>query len=139
MIKKLHHKSNNIVWLGIEQGGRLNNHKGMLMQIWLLMHLNVAESIEREEPQTYHEAITSRDSTQQIVAMNKEIESLQNKTVLGNQLRNLKIKRLLVANSSLKERKEFQNWRMLGSKHAWWQRATHKKRAWTSMKCFLQL
>ena len=39
--------------------------------------LSVVESIENEEPKTYHEAITSRESTQWIVAMNEEIESLQ--------------------------------------------------------------
>ena len=39
--------------------------------------LSVVESIENEEPKTYHEVITSRESTQWIVAMNEEIESLQ--------------------------------------------------------------
>ena len=38
--------------------------------------LNMAESIENKEPHTYHEAFTSKESTQWIVAMNKEIESL---------------------------------------------------------------
>ena len=42
------------------------------------------------------------------------------RTTLGNKLRNLKIKRLLVANGSSKERNEFQEWKMLGSKHTWW-------------------
>ena len=39
--------------------------------------LSVVESIENEEPKTYHEVITSRETTQWIVAMNEEIESLQ--------------------------------------------------------------
>ena len=38
---------------------------------------SVAKSIENEEPQTYHEAMTSRQFMQWIIAMNKEIESLQ--------------------------------------------------------------
>ena len=38
--------------------------------------LSMAESIENKEPHTYLEAITSKESTQWIVAMNKEIESL---------------------------------------------------------------
>ena len=39
--------------------------------------LIVIENIENDKPQTYHEAIISRESTQWIVAMNEEIESLQ--------------------------------------------------------------
>ena len=39
--------------------------------------LSVTGSIEKEEPHTYHKAMTSRESTQWIVAMNEEIESLQ--------------------------------------------------------------
>ena len=35
----MHHNSNDIVLLEIEQEGKLNHDKGMLMQIWLLMHL----------------------------------------------------------------------------------------------------
>ena len=38
---------------------------------------SVAKSIEKEVPQTYHEAMTSRQFMQWIIAMNKEIESLQ--------------------------------------------------------------
>ena len=38
--------------------------------------LSVAESIENGWPHTYHKAITSKESTQWIVAMNEEIESL---------------------------------------------------------------
>ena len=38
--------------------------------------LSMVESIENKEPHTYHEAITNKESTQWIVAMNKEIESL---------------------------------------------------------------
>ncbi|RVW90980.1 Retrovirus-related Pol polyprotein from transposon TNT 1-94 [Vitis vinifera] len=38
---------------------------------------DVAKSIEKEVPQTYHEAMTSRQFMQWIIAMNKEIESLQ--------------------------------------------------------------
>ena len=33
MIKKIHHKSNNIVWLEIEWEDRLNHLKGMLMHL----------------------------------------------------------------------------------------------------------
>ena len=39
MIKKMHHKSNNIIWLEVEQGDKLNHYKDMFMQIWLFMHL----------------------------------------------------------------------------------------------------
>ena len=39
--------------------------------------LSVAENIENEEPQTYHEVITSRESTQWIITMKEEIEPLQ--------------------------------------------------------------
>ena len=39
--------------------------------------ISVQESIQRDRPQTYHEAITIRESTEWIVAMNEEIESLQ--------------------------------------------------------------
>ena len=41
--------------------------------------LNVENSIERKEHQTYHEANTSGKSTRWIAAMNEEIESLQKK------------------------------------------------------------
>ena len=37
----------------------------------------MAENIENEEPQTYHEVITSRESTQWIITMKEEIEPLQ--------------------------------------------------------------
>ena len=37
--KKMHHKSNNIVWTEIEQGGILNHLRAMLMHIWLLIHI----------------------------------------------------------------------------------------------------
>ena len=40
--------------------------------------LTMVESIENEEPHTYHEVITSREFTQWIVAMIEEIEYLQN-------------------------------------------------------------
>lgn len=38
--------------------------------------LSVVETIECQEPFNYHEAITSSDSTQWLIAMNEEIESL---------------------------------------------------------------
>ena len=37
----------------------------------------MAKNIENEEPQTYHEVITSREFTKWIVVMNEEIESFQ--------------------------------------------------------------
>ena len=54
---------------------------------------SVVESVEKEEPYTHHEAITSKKSTQWIVAMNEKIESLQKNHTwqLVEKLKNQKI------------------------------------------------
>ncbi|KAL6317680.1 hypothetical protein AAG906_030434 [Vitis piasezkii] len=54
---------------------------------------SVVESVEKEEPYTHHEVITSKKSTQWIVAMNEKIESLQKNHTwqLVEKLKNQKI------------------------------------------------
>ena len=46
------------------------------MQIWLLMLLSVAETIEYHEPSNYREAISRENLAQWSIAMSEKIESL---------------------------------------------------------------
>ena len=53
--------------------------------------LSVVESIENEEPKTYHEVITSRESTQWIVAMNDILKKKNHNWQLVEKPKNQKI------------------------------------------------
>ena len=77
---------------------------------------SVAKNIEKEEPQTYHETITNRESTQWIITMNEEIESLQ-KNLTWQLVEKPKNQKIVRYKWVFKRDEGISRVRMLGLKH----------------------
>ena len=98
--------------------------------------LSMEENIENEKPCNYHEAITSREFIQWIVAMNEENEYFQ-KNHTWQLIQKPKYQKIVGCKQVFKRNGRIPRVKDARFKACFQKRCTHNRRVWTSMKCFL--